>query len=309
MPSLLAKSTPMETLREHTENCLAVYDSLRDRMPFLAEVAKELDFFEHLFYSVALHDFGKAATGFQCRLTTGTQWNYRHEILSAGFVAGLQLPWKTKQAIGLTILTHHKDISTLRDRYRHYPESTDGFQVWRDRITELEPNWEALMVIQEQVSRWCSTEDCIWIPVTSTEQLLNGYRDFLLPYRNAIRKGKLTPLHGTYGILLRGCMIACDHLASAGKTKSTPLLETWKTGYFNSLKKGQKRKTSTSAAGNPFKKQLEKSQGNLCSQHPPDPERRKLHFSGQLTIKCKLWAIGSFTFYPILPVLMQCINV
>ena len=219
MPSLLAKSVPPETLREHTENCLAVYDSLRERMPFLDEIAKEPDFFEHLFYTVALHDFGKAAIGFQRRLTTGTRWDYRHEILSAGFVAGLQLSRKAQQAIGLTILTHHKDINTLRHTYRHYPESTDGFQVWRDRVAELEPNWTALMVIQEQVSCWVPTENCSWIPVTSTEQLLNGYRDFLLPYRNAIRNGKLTSLHGTYGMLLRGCMIACDHLASAGRNE------------------------------------------------------------------------------------------
>ena len=219
MPPLLAKSAPTEALREHTENCLAVYDSLRERMPFLAEVAKEPDFFEHLFYTVALHDFGKAATGFQRQLTTSTRWDYRHEILSAGFVAGLQLSRQAKQAIGLTILTHHKDINILRHTYRHYPESTDGFQVWRDRIAELKPNWEALMAIQEQVSCWCPTKDCIWTPVTSTEQLLNGYRDFLLPYRNAIRKGKLTPLHDIYGMLLRGCMIACDHLASAGRTR------------------------------------------------------------------------------------------
>ena len=268
MPSLLAKSTPMETLREHTENCLAVYDSLRDRMPFLAEVAKELDFFEHLFYSVALHDFGKAATGFQCRLTTGTQWNYRHEILSAGFVAGLQLPWKTKQAIGLTILTHHKDIGTLRDRYRHYPESTDGFQVWRDRITELEPNWEALMVIQEQVSRWCSTEDCIWIPVTSTEQLLNGYRDFLLPYRNAIRKGKLTPLHGTYGILLRGCMIACDHLASAGKNEIHTALGNLENRLFQFVKERAKEKDKYFRGWEPFQEAAGKITGQLMLSAP-----------------------------------------
>ena len=35
MSILLAKSDPRETLVEHTENCLAVYDSLRQRMPFL----------------------------------------------------------------------------------------------------------------------------------------------------------------------------------------------------------------------------------------------------------------------------------
>ena len=29
----------------------------------------------------------------------------------------------------------------------------------------------------------------------------------------------MTALHGRYGMLLRGCMIACDHLASAGRTR------------------------------------------------------------------------------------------
>ena len=144
MTTLLAKSIPEEeTLQVHTENCLTVYDSLRERMPFLADVAKNPDFFEHLFYAVALHDFGKAAAGFQQRLTDGTKWDYRHEILSAGFVAGLQLSHEEKKAIGLVILTHHKDINTLKHTYRHYPESVHGFQIWKDRVAELEPNWEA----------------------------------------------------------------------------------------------------------------------------------------------------------------------
>ena len=219
MPLLLAKSDPTENLCEHTENCLAVYDSLRDRMPFLAEVAKKPDFFEHLFYTVALHDFGKAATGFQRQLTTGTRWNYRHEILSAEFVVGLKLPLATKQAIALSILTHHKDIETLVDKYPCWPESNPGFRTWEVRIAELEPNWEDLMAIQEQVSHWCPTEECRWTPVTSVEQLMNSYRDFLLPYWNSFEDNELTPLHGTYGTLLRGCMIACDHLASAGRNE------------------------------------------------------------------------------------------
>ena len=224
MSILLAKSDPKETLLDHTENCLAVYNSLRDRMPFLADVANNPDFFEHLFYTVVLHDFGKAATGFQNQLTSGKRWSYRHEILSAGFVAGIQLSQEAKKAIGLTILTHHKDIDTLRHTYRHYPESEIGFQVWKEKIKELEPNWEALMAIQKQVTHWCLLEECMWTPVTSTDQLVNGYRDFLLPYQRAKRNHQLKNhplpiLHCTYGMLMRGCMIACDHLASAGKNE------------------------------------------------------------------------------------------
>ena len=147
MPILLAKSDPPETLIEHTENCLAVYNSLQERMPFLVDVAKNPDFFEHLFYAVALHDFGKAATGFQRQLTDGARWNFRHEILSTGFVVTLQFPQDVKQAIALAILTHHKDIETLKEKYPCWPQNDYGYPEWQRRIAELTPNWEALMEI------------------------------------------------------------------------------------------------------------------------------------------------------------------
>ena len=220
MTTLLAKSDPRETLLDHTKNCLDVYESLQKRMPFLAEVAENPDFFEHLFYAVVLHDFGKGAIGFQKYLSDGTPWNYRHEILSAGFVAGLQLSQEAKEAIGLTILTHHKDINTLKKTYRHYPESHPGFQTWQEKIKELESNWESLIQLQESLF-----DKCLWEPLTSTDQLVNGYRDFLLPYQRAKRNHQLKnhalpPLHRSYGMLMRGCMIACDHLASNVKVKN-----------------------------------------------------------------------------------------
>ena len=219
MSILLAKSNPPETLLDHTENCLAVYNSLRETMPFLAEIAGEHDFFNHLFYAVALHDFGKAAIGFQKQLTNRTRWNYRHEILSAGFVVGIESTPKAKQAIALAILTHHKDIKILVDNYPCSPETNPGFQTWQERIAELTPNWKALLEIQEQVSHWYPMTDCQWTPVDSTEQLVNSYREYLVPYWNDFVDMELTPLHSTYGMLLRGCMIACDHLASAGKNE------------------------------------------------------------------------------------------
>ena len=212
MPLLLAKSHPRETLREHTENCLAVYESLRQRMPFLAEVAKVPDFFDHLFYAVALHDFGKAAIGFQRQLTDGTRWNYRHEILSAGFVGGLRLPREAKQAIGLAILTHHKDVGSLR---------RGGYRdKWQSRIAELKPNWVTLIELQEQFASVNPVTKCLWVPVTSVTELVNAYDEFLIPYyKDAKVTRQFTPLHGIYGMLLRGCTIACDHLASAGRNE------------------------------------------------------------------------------------------
>ena len=220
MSTLLAKSDPRETLLDHTQNCLDVYNSLRERMPFLAEVAEVPDFFEHLFYAVALHDFGKAATGFQNQLTGGDRWNYRHEILSGGFVVNLQYPKETKQAIALAIFTHHKDIETLKDKYSCGQENESDQQEWQKRVAELAPNWDILMEIQEQVQQWCPTAGCLWTPVESTDQLIGGYREYLKPYWNSKVDRELTPLHKTYGMLMRGCMIACDHLASNVNAKN-----------------------------------------------------------------------------------------
>ena len=220
MTELLAKSNPPETLVEHTENCLAVYFSMRETMPFLAEISGEQDFFDHLFYTVALHDFGKAATGFQAQLRSAAgRWGYRHEILSAGFVVGLNYPSVTKRAIGLAILTHHKDIRILRNQYPCFPPRQPGYKTWQARMAELAPNWDALMRIQEQVGRWYQGEDSHFTPLLSLDGFINGDQDFLMPYLNDFEDRELTALHGRYGMLLRGCMIACDHLASAGRTR------------------------------------------------------------------------------------------
>ena len=242
MSILFAKSDPQETLKEHTENCLAVYNSLQERMPFLADVAGEPDFFQYLFYAVALHDFGKAAIGFQKQLTDGKRWGYRHEILSTGFVVTLQLSQEAKQAIALAILTHHKDIETLREKHPCWEENEYGYQEWRKHIAELEPNWHALMEIQEQVPRWCYTAECLWTPVTSTDQLISGYREFLAPYLNDFEDGELRSLHGTYGMLMRGCMIACDHLASAGKNEIQTALDNLEAELTQHVKEKAKEK-------------------------------------------------------------------
>ncbi|RKU28127.1 CRISPR-associated helicase/endonuclease Cas3 [Candidatus Poribacteria bacterium] len=268
MSLLLAKSAPRETLREHTENCLAVYESLRERMPFLAEIAKEPDFFDHLFYTVALHDFGKAATGFQRHLIDGTRWNYRHEILSAGFVVGLQLSREEKQAIGLAILTHHKDVKTLSDKHPCWPKSNPSFRTWEKKTAELEPNWEALMEVQEEVTGWYSGENCAWTPVSSAAQLMNGYRDFLIPYWNDFEDGELKPLHGIYGMLLRGCTIACDHLASAGRNEIHTALDNLEASLSQSVEEKAKKNGSSFNGWEGFQVAAGETAGQLMLSAP-----------------------------------------
>jgi len=224
---LLAKSEPPESLLDHTRNCIDVYSSLREKMPFLAEISGQSDFFEHLYYAVALHDLGKAASGFQDQLRSGARWKYRHEILSAGFTIGLRFADSHNQAIGLSILTHHKDITTLRTDHPCYPEANPGYSNWKNKIEELKSNWEDLMELQNLIVKWCPFDVCNFVPVKEIEELTNAYRYHLIPYYNQREDNELTSLHGNYGMLMRGCLIACDHLASdsAGKNEVIAALE------------------------------------------------------------------------------------
>ena len=295
MTMLLAKSDPPETLLDHTKNCLAVYDSLRERMPFLAEVANNPNFFEHLFYAVALHDFGKAATGFQKQLTDRKRWNYRHEILSTGFVVTLQFPEETKQAIALTILTHHKDIGTLVEKHPCWQQNEYGYQEWQRKVAELTPNWDSLIQIQEQVPRWCPTEKCLWTPIESVDQLISGYREYLTPYRNDLEDGELTPLHCTYGMLLRGCMIACDHLASAGKNEIQTALANLEAHLTQHVKEKAKEKGRDFHGWERFQKASGETDGQLMLSAPTGSGKTEAALLWSNKNQCE--TLGNRVFY------------
>lgn len=66
-----------------------------------------------------LHDFGKAANGFQQRLRGGPRWPYRHEVLSLAFVdwvtegfAAEEQPW-----LVAAIASHHRDAEEIQSAY------------------------------------------------------------------------------------------------------------------------------------------------------------------------------------------------
>ena len=57
--------------------------------------------------------------------------------------------------------------------------------------------------------------------------MIDPYRFAVQWYQRAWEDDERTPLHGTYGVFLRGLTIACDHLASAGKRRYVMDFETW----------------------------------------------------------------------------------
>ncbi len=103
--TIFAKSSG-ESLEVHIRNSLDVLCSFRKYFPNLPQLYGDDKFWEYAFISVSFHDLGKAAKGFQDSLQ-GSRWNYRHEILSAGFALNLKLPSPHKERIVLSILTHH----------------------------------------------------------------------------------------------------------------------------------------------------------------------------------------------------------
>jgi len=218
---LLAK--PDETILQHTENALKVFKSIKQAYENVPELCGVADFWEHLFYSIFFHDFGKGATGFQEVLKDSEKnlrWKYRHEMLSAGFVSAINYGDFYKKAIGLAIITHHKDINKLRERYNTFP-SPNGKKLYQKKLKELEPNFEELLSYFELIGPW--SEEYLGYKldkhnsISSIDELEDVYKDSALPYYIEWEDEEYSTLHGKYGIFLKGFLNACDHLASGSK--------------------------------------------------------------------------------------------
>jgi CRISPR-associated endonuclease/helicase Cas3 len=214
---IFAKTNPPETLEEHTENCLNVLRSIRESFPDIPSLCGEPSFFQDLFYAVVLHDIGKAAQGFQEKWE---HWGYRHEILSAGFVTFINGPSQLQQrGIALAIISHHRSISEIRTRFAtSLPVGSEQFIKRRE---ELEPQidfiraWLANVPIlaQKYLGHGVPMPDCN----VAVDKVADAYRLAVQWYITSWEDDERTPLHSTYGIFLRGFLIACDHLASGGK--------------------------------------------------------------------------------------------
>jgi CRISPR-associated endonuclease/helicase Cas3 len=220
MDEILAKSEPPITLRQHLEDCLSVYRSVHQLFPFLPRLCGVPDFFTQLFYAVACHDLGKAAVGFQSELRGGPSWGYRHEILSASFIKSLAaLDEFSQRAVALAVITHHKSISELRQGFS--TSMPVGLERFRRRVAELSPHFGKVQELLGELPRWARefhSQPLVGpeIPQELTD-LIDPYRFAVQWYQRAWEDDERTPLHGTYGVFLRGLTIACDHLASAGK--------------------------------------------------------------------------------------------
>lgn len=219
---ILAKSTPPETLIDHTENCLSVLRSIRQLYPHVPELCGIEHFYDHLFYAAVLHDIGKGASGFQKSLQGGAPWNYRHEIISAAFVSCVEsIDDIKRKAIALAIITHHKSINEIRERFN--TTSPVGKERFKKCLNELLPNMSAICELLDNVSHLSHEYMGYEVPPLKRpdflEDLVDAYQYAVRWYNNRLNRHIKNDFFLPYGIFLRGFLIACDHLASSGKNE------------------------------------------------------------------------------------------
>ena len=244
---ILAKKD--ETLLEHTENTLKVLKNMKEYFPEIPHITGVENFWENIFYSLFFHDFGKASIEFQEILENKSKfsyWDYRHEVISASFVKSLDfLDEYDRYVIALGIITHHKDMHILEERYNGlYNPSSYECEIFYEKINTLAMNWEEIInyfkyipnLSQKYLKYQLKEPQPLKIDsiqpyfVESVGRYLNEYED-----NKSYSENNSKPLLSLYGIFIKGVITTCDHLASAGIFNILKAKNTFKS--FESIKK------------------------------------------------------------------------
>ncbi|MDD3654365.1 MAG: CRISPR-associated helicase Cas3' [Desulfotomaculaceae bacterium] len=222
-----------ENLARHTWMVLERLAGMIALRPYLPEMTGFPGLWQTLFWACLLHDFGKAAKGFQVMLHEGPRWPHRHEVLSLAFLDWLGQGFNKDEKLWMAaaIVYHHKEPDEIT---RLYMEGGDdcsenalgdlidgvdekllaGLWQW---VAECVPAWiEALglapagvimvdLAARDQAVRRFANSGAVTIHET-----LRNLRRWL---RETGRPGRIALTVGTLAI--RGHIISCDHTASA----------------------------------------------------------------------------------------------
>lgn len=213
---ILAKSNG-ETLSEHTIACLKASQALMDSLPINDEKKDALK--KDALLSIAMHDIGKAAIGFQ-KVLKNEQDNWqgkRHEIISASFASGID---GISPIVIFAILTHHKCIPSdgisqsigcllseqIPSKWMETPIWKEMAYEWKQNHTKFIKEWEKI---------------CNYIGFTfNTSDLKPLSLQFLPWIERTGKRGQRKSISFQdryYASLVRGLTIASDHLGSAHK--------------------------------------------------------------------------------------------
>ena len=234
MDHILAKSQQYggETLAAHTWDVLVKLSDLYRLRPRLDNGSQ---LWHCLYWAAFLHDFGKAARGFQQRLRGGRAWSHRHEVLSLAFVDAIAHGFTPEEQRWLVaaIVSHHRDEPEIAETYppglrrdplvdlcnELEPQVIDHLQRW---LTECANPWRDLLGLSDVVK-------CI--QPKPVQVAADRLRNWLQVYHNWVRQLASTPGAARIpGILLRGLITSADHMASAHlRCMPPPVQDSWQT--------------------------------------------------------------------------------
>lgn len=217
---VLAKDAPVdnpESLSQHVRECINVANRIIPSLPLPASERQRL--LDDVILALALHDVGKAATGFQDMLLKKRKdWGgRRHEILSASFASGIP---SVSEAVIFSILTHHKSIPNLfvqSERKALNRETIplgeyEQYAPWRNMKKEWYDNYASFRESWVQICELIGRNDLV------DSKSLPGLRlDEAWLSRDEGPNGQIRTKpydERRYFSLLRGLVMACDHMAS-----------------------------------------------------------------------------------------------
>lgn len=231
-----------ESLPAHTWALLCRLGELAALRPSLPELCALPNFWTLVGWAAFLHDWGKAARGFQQALRGGPPWGHRHEVLSLGFLDWIapSLGEEAATWVAAAIASHHRDAVELAVLY---PEDLPPED---DPLTDLAGELEEPTV--RSLWRWLQEIGPVWFPAPPLASLAlqpvlpsgderEAIHQFLRHGRERMRawlqrySRLVEHLHERSdilsilrGILTRGTLVQADYIASArGARHASPL--------------------------------------------------------------------------------------
>jgi CRISPR-associated endonuclease/helicase Cas3 len=244
-----------ESLATHTWLVLSRLADLQRLRPDLPQLIGVPKLWQYMFWTCMLHDFGKAAQGFQGMLHGEGRWKQRHEVLSLAFLDWIAdgLTADEQRWIVAGIVSHHRDAKTIAESYHDLadpdpligmvaelaPEVIDGLWRWLDACASA---WITALDLDKAGATPLPLLDHASAVAHLQTQGAQRARIRLQQYRRFITK--LAQPQGQQVILfltlLRGLTTSADHMASAHLAQMlAPVQESWQSLAGRILKPGQ----------------------------------------------------------------------
>lgn len=222
---------PGECLAEHTQYVLERLTDLAHIRPHLATLLNAPRLWHCLFWACFLHDFGKAAHGFQKMVKQpGERWGRRHEVLSLAFLDWIAPSFSQEEQHWMlaAIASHHRDANDIIQQHDRYdtPELVEGMVADLDEATVrglwrwldvCAASWITALGLQAfgvQPITLVEREQAVRMVCEEGVQRINAWLETYSDALEQFRKERDTTIISTL-VMLRGLTTTADHSASA----------------------------------------------------------------------------------------------